>query len=71
MPNMAGPQLLQLVWEAEFELYILLDLNAMPIKKRWSIAPLTNRNYRRSDKQRRPTHRFEALEFPVLADHDM
>lgn len=43
----------------------------MSIEKSWSIAPLTNGNYGSFDKQRRPTHRFEAQDFPIVADHRM
>jgi hypothetical protein len=43
----------------------------MSIEKSRSIAPLTNSIYGSSDKQRRPTHRFEALDLSVLADHSM
>jgi hypothetical protein len=47
----AESQIRQLVWEPEYEPDILLDLNAMSIKKSWTIAPLTNRNYGGFDKQ--------------------
>ncbi len=61
----------QLVWEPEYDPDIVLDLNAMSIEKSWTIAPLTNGNYGSFDKQRRPTHRFEAQDFPIVADHRM
>ena len=60
-----------LVWEPERQPDILLDLNAMSIEKSRTIAPLPNRTYGSSDKQSRPTHSFDALHFPVLADHSM
>ena len=48
-----------------------MDLNAMSIEKSWSIAPLTNGNFRSFDEQRRPTHRFETQDVPIVADHRM
>ena len=66
-----GTQIPQLVWESEYEPYILLDLNAMAIKKSWSIAPFANSDYGSFDKQSRPAHRFESLDFPVLGHHGM
>ena len=67
----AESQIRQLVWEPEYEPDILLDSNAMSIKKSWSIAPFANSDYGSFDKQRRPTHRFEAQDFPIVADHRM
>jgi hypothetical protein len=43
----------------------------MSIEKSWTVAPLTNGNYGSFDKQRRPTHRFESQDFPIVADHRM
>lgn len=69
--NHRRSQFPQLVWEPEYEPDIVIDLNAMSIEKSWTIAPLTNGNYGSFDKQRRPTHRFEAQDFPIVADHRM
>jgi hypothetical protein len=62
-------QIPQLVWEPEYEPDIVMDLNAMSIEKSWTTAPLTNGNYGSFNKQRRPAHRFEAQDLPVVADH--
>ena len=43
----------------------------MSIEKSWIIAPLTDGNYGSFDEQRRPTHRFEAQDSPIVADHSM
>jgi len=43
----------------------------MSIEKTWSIAPLTNGNFRSFDEQGRPTHRFETQDVPVVADYRM
>ena len=61
-------QIAQLVWEPEYEPDIVMDLNAMSSEKSWTIAPLTNGNYGSFDKQRRPAHRFEAQDLPIVAD---
>ena len=64
-------QIPQLVWEPEYEPDIRLDLNATSIEKSRTIAPLTNGNYGSFDEQRRPTHRFEAQDVAIVADHRM
>jgi len=43
----------------------------MSIEESRTIAPLMNGNYCSFDEQRRPTHRFEAQDFPIVADHRM
>src|SRR5580658_141384 len=68
---MAEPHIPQLLWEPECQPDILLDLNATSIEKSRTIAPLPIRIYGSSDKQSRPTHRFDTLHFPILADHNM
>jgi hypothetical protein len=57
-----------LVWQPEYQPDVVLDLYAMPTKKSWTIAPLANSVCGGSTQQRRPTHHFEVLHFPVLAD---
>ena len=68
---MPGSHVPPLVWEPEYKPDIIMDLNAMSIEKSWTIAPLTNGHYGSFDKQRRPTHRLEAQDFPIVADHRM
>jgi hypothetical protein len=67
----AESQIRQLVWEPEYEPDILLDLNAMSIKKSWTIAPLTNSNYGGFDKQRWATYRLKTQDSPVLGNHSV
>jgi len=43
----------------------------MSIEESRTIAPLMNGNYCSFDEQRRPTHRFEAQDPAIIADHDM
>jgi hypothetical protein len=61
-------QMLQLVGKPEYEADIRLGLNVPSIENRWTVAPFMNRSCCSSHKQRRATHRFDALHFPVLAD---